>query len=212
MRSCLLFLFAASAFGSTLTPIAQPTTGYLSSTTLLAITAPEGSIVGSISDGFLTVSFQSGGSSALMDVDAVPDSWSTWGAPPDTESATPVVLAFDDPTATAMSFVFDRQLITFGVEIEPDDTSPGNLHDVTATYWLGSTLVGTIDRSVSGNGGALLFAGSGGPFDRVDVASDLDFASAQFRYTPTPEPAAFWLAGAGLLAIFRRKRSIARRT
>ncbi|HLH19598.1 MAG TPA: PEP-CTERM sorting domain-containing protein [Bryobacteraceae bacterium] len=207
MRACLLFLCAVPALGSVFTSIPQPTAGYLSSTTLLAIADPEGSIVGSVSDGFLTVSFQSGGSSALMDVDAVPDSWSTWGAPPDTESATPAVLAFDDPTATAMSFLFDRQLVTFGVEIEPDDTSPGNQHDVTATYWLGSTLVGTIDRSVSGDGGALLFAGSGGPFDRVDVASDIDFASAQFRYTPTPEPAAFWLAGAGLLAIVRRRRA-----
>jgi hypothetical protein len=48
------------------------------------------------------------------------------------------VLAPDDLTTTEIAFPFDRQLSAFGLEIEPDETSPGNLHDVTATYLIGS--------------------------------------------------------------------------
>jgi hypothetical protein len=48
--------------------------------------------------------------------------------------------------------------------------------------------VGTISRTVNGNGGALLFAGGGTAFDSVKVSSDVDFAAAEFRYADVPEP------------------------
>ena len=124
----------------------------------------------------------------LMDVNQVPTSWATWGSPPNTEGSTPKVVRPDDTTQADIAFQFSSALTIFGMELEPDDTTPGNMHLITATYFLGSTPVGTIARSVSGDGGALLFAGSGGPFDSVEVVSDIDFAAAQFRYAPASVP------------------------
>jgi hypothetical protein len=75
MRSLLLPLCALPTACETLSiAIAQLAAGYLSSAPP-PITDPEGSIVGSISVGNLTISLQSGGFPTLMDVDAAPDSW-----------------------------------------------------------------------------------------------------------------------------------------
>jgi hypothetical protein len=174
--------------------IQQPTPAYLAGTTLLPITDPEGSIISSISDSVLTISFWSAVSPIVMDVNSVPGSWATWGSPPNTESATPMVVKPDDfPGETDLLYEFSAPLLTFGMELEPDDLGQ---HTITANFLFGGNSVGVLPLSVSGNGGALLFAATGGPFDSVDVSSDVDFAAAQFRYTAsdgsitaTPEPA-----------------------
>jgi hypothetical protein len=210
----LLLLFCASLAGATsMIFIGTPTSAYTSQTTLLNIGEPEGDIVSSISDPLLTVSFLYGGASTLEDVDAVPDSWSTWGSPPDTESSTPMVLAPDDPTQTDLVFQFSSDLTEFGMELEPDDTTPGNMHTITMTFLQGANVVGTLQQSVSGDAGAMLFAGMGGPFDSVEVASDVDFAAAEFRYTEaqttaTPESSTglLTLGAMGLLAVLRARR------
>jgi hypothetical protein len=172
--------------------IAQPTPAYIAGTTLLAITDPEQSMITSESDSALTISFWSGGSPLLMDVNSVPGSWATWGSPPKTESATPRVVKPDDFTITDVLYTFSTPLSTFGMELEPDDLGT---HKMTANFLFGGSSVGTLPLSVSGNGGALLFAATGGVFDSVEVSSDVDFAAAQFRYTQsdasttaTPEP------------------------
>ena len=198
-------LCASVAYAATLVPISQPNLAYTSETTLLPISEPEGSIITSESNGSFTISFQFGGMSTLMDVNQVPTSWATWGSPPNTEGPTPKVVRPDDTTQTDIVFQFSSALTIFGMELEPDDTAPGNMHLITATYFNGNMPVGTIARSVSGNAGALLFAGSGGPFDSVEVVSDIDFAAAQFRYTTTaPElPTSVLLLGP-LVAILKR--------
>jgi hypothetical protein len=206
MKGLILLLCAGGAWAGTLVPIAQPNPGYIASSTLLTIPYVEGDIIGSVADSNLTISFRYAGLPTLMDVDAVPDSWATWGSPPSTESSTPMVLAPDDPTQTDLVFQFSQPLDLFGVELEPDDIA--NSHVITATYLLSGNPVGTIQQNVNGNGGALLFAASGGPFDSVEVTSDIDFAAAEFRYAEVPEPStALPMLGVVLLAYFRAGRS-----
>jgi hypothetical protein len=198
----LIAMGAAPLSADSLSFVLQPTAPYVSSTTLLPITDPEGSIITSISDSALTISFVSGGSPLLMDVSVTPDSWATWGAPPNTESSTPTVVHSDDPTVTDVLFQFSSVLTTFGIELEPDDTSAA--HDITATFLSNGSSIGVLQRSVDGNGGALLFAGTGAVFDSVEVSSDIDFAAAQFRYSlapPVPEPSSGLLVVAGVAAV-----------
>ena len=172
----------------TITFVSQPDTAYTSSTTLIPIGYPEASLIGSLSDGVLEIDFLSGGSPELMQVDEVPDSWATWGSPPATESPTPTVLASFDYDNEIL-YQFNRIVTTFGMELEPDDTV--NSHNIAATFLLSGTPQATLTLNVNGNGGALLFAATGGSFDAVDVSSDVDFGSAEFRYeleSQVPEP------------------------
>jgi hypothetical protein len=209
-RCALLLIMALSAAPLRAMPvfILQPTPQYTSETTLLQITDPEGSIITSVSDSVLIISFLSGGSALLMDVNAVPSSWATWGSPPNTESSTPTVVRSDDPSVTTVLFQFSVPLTTFGLELEPDDTSA--VHDITATFLYNGNTLGVLQRSVDGNGGALLFAAAGGVFDSVSVSSDVDFAAAEFRYTAVPEPSSrsFIILGGLLvgLSCLRRAR------
>jgi len=205
---------AAPLNAGTVSFFLQPTAAYVSSTTLLPITDPEGSILTSISDSHLTISFVSGGSPLPMDVSVTPDSWATWGAPPNTESSTPTVVHPDDPALTTVLFQFSSALTTFGIEVEPDDTSAA--HDITATFLSNGTSVGVLQRSVDGNGGALLFAGTGDGFDSVEVSSDIDFAAAQFRYSlapavPEPSSGLLVVAGAAAAAFCRIRRAASHR-
>jgi len=203
-----LLLCAGAARADTITFVAQPDTAYTTATTLIPIAASEGSAIGSLSDGVLEIDFLSGGSPELMQVDQVSDSWSTWASPPATESATPTVLGSFDYDNEIL-YQFNRTVTTFGMELEPDDTA--NPHNITATFLLSGTPQATLTLSVNGNGGALLFAATGGSFDAVDVTSDVDFGSAEFRYelapvVPEPSlamPLAVLLAGFAATRAFR---------
>jgi hypothetical protein len=203
MKLCLLLLLASVASAGII-PIAQPTPTYTSETTLLDFSALDYDIVSQISDGTLTVSFLSGGSPTLMDVDVVPDNWATWGSPPATENSTPSVLDSDSGYSDVV-LSFSSPLEIFGVELEPDDMST---HTITATFYDGETPVGSVQQSVSGDAGALLFAASGGPFDSVDISSDIDVGMADVRYElapiAAPEPSTLLLVGAGLALLVGR--------
>jgi hypothetical protein len=194
----VVFLACTAMQAGTITFISQPDAAYTSATTLIPITDPEGSVIGSLSDSNLTISFFSGGSPELMQVDQVPDSWATWGAPPNTESSTPTVLASFD-TDTEILYQLSQPVSTFGMELEPDDTA--NAHDITASFLLSGVPQATLTLNVNGNGGALLFAATGGRFDAIDVSSDVDFAAAEFRYEPVPEPSSWIFMAAALGAL-----------
>jgi hypothetical protein len=77
---------------------------------------------------------------------------------------------------------------TFGFEIEPDNFA---VFTVSAAYYSGATLLGTISQSINGNAGALLAAGSSTtPITSVVItipAAASGFAMAQFRYGSTFE-------------------------
>jgi hypothetical protein len=103
---------------------------------------------------------------------------------------------------------------TFGFEAEPDS---GGIDKMTATFYNGATVLGTIPLNVNGNGGALLFAAasntaftkvvltdstSGGPGACAQPNCD-DFAFTNVRFSPfaIPEPASFLLLASGIGAL-----------
>jgi hypothetical protein len=185
------------------TPIAQPDAAYLGSTTLLPITAPDFDVVSSLSDGTLGISF-----SPDLVAATVPDTWTTWGAPPDTETAAPRVLWTQGETSLTLSF--DNPVGIFGLEAQPNTAGPAS---ITATFLNGGATVGEITLDVDGAAGAKLFAASiDDPFTGViltapDTFQD-GFAIAQLRYgKAVPEPGAVTLlVGAGVAGLFLRLR------
>jgi PEP-CTERM motif len=142
----------------------------------------------------------------------VPGTWATWGCPPATESCTPNVLWNEGFSTLTISFT--SPLKTFGFELEPDNFA---VEEVTAQFFNGASLVGTIDLFPNGSAGALLFAGTTDSQFTSVVITDLaggDFAIAELRGRPapsTPEPGTMVLLGTGLLgalAVMRRKMNL----
>src|SRR5262249_34230761 len=68
-------------------PIPQPNAAYVAGTRLLPITDPDGSVVASLSNGPVTIT-----PDIPLVALTVPGTWTTWGAVPNTEGATPRVL------------------------------------------------------------------------------------------------------------------------
>ncbi len=168
------------------TPIAQPDVSYLAATTLLPISDPDFSAVSSLTDGTVTVSFDT----SLVAL-TVPTTWASWGAPPDTASTTPRVLWTNG--FTSITLTLSAPLTLFGLEAQPNTQV---MSPITASFFSGASTVGSIMQNVDGNAGARLFAATSmGSFDRVVLSSTDDFAIAQVRsgspaptYTITPTP------------------------
>jgi hypothetical protein len=206
------FTFAATALAalslaapaSAITVISTPDDGYRTLTTLIGVPASPGPRT-SWGDLDLTVSF----STPLLPL-TVGSGWATWGSPPDTEQDNPRV--FWTQGATTIEFGFSSAITAWGFEAQPN---PFSVFDITAEFYNGATLLGTITRSVDGNAGARLFAAiadAGDSFTRVVVRSDADFAVAQLRYTlpaVIPEPAtwAMMIAGFGFVGFAMRRRA-----
>jgi hypothetical protein len=168
--------------------ISQPTAAYLSGTTLLVFTDPDGTLVGGGASGGEALVY----SSDLVEY-TVPTSWAAWGTPPAVETSTPRV-GFTNGVST-LGIRLTVPAKTFGVEVEPDNHA---LEQTAAAFFSGSTLVGTIDLSPDGNGGALLFAASTttNPFTSVVITNlkGHDFAIAEERFAvAVPEPATLLL-------------------
>jgi hypothetical protein len=198
-----LAVFACLSLRADFMTIPQPTRAYVSSTTLLDFTDPEGTIVGGLSDGIETLIY----GNSLTEY-SVPVDWSNWGTPPAVETSTPQI-GF---TAgfSSLSINLWRPATTFGFELGPDALAT---EETTAAFYSGRTLVGTINLTPDGAGHALLFAASTttNPFTSVVVTNlaDDDFAIGRQRYTlasVAPEPATFFLlcVAIGAIPIARR--------
>jgi hypothetical protein len=111
---------------------------------------------------------------------SVPDSWPSWGAPPDTESDTPLVLSSNG--SNKLVFKLSETTTIFGVEVQP---AGSGAHTITATYGMTKKdlVRGTISRVPDGDGGALLLAAetSAKKFNKITIKSDAPFAVAQIR-------------------------------
>lgn len=198
-----LTLFAVPAIAQ-LNTFSSPAPPYTTATTVITFSNPNGGSVSSISGGGQTVTF----STAVLAETVPGGGWATWGAPPNTESATPRVLAAFG--ATSLTLTLSAPVSTFGFEVEPDAFASV---PITATFMNGATVLGTVTRTINGNAGALLAAASDStPITSVVITapSGADgFAIAQVRSGATfissaPVPPTIVLAVLGLasLALF----------
>jgi hypothetical protein len=196
-----LLMISIPVFADSFTIIPQPTGSYTSSTTDYGGGDGSGNFINSLGP----FNF-----SNPQSENNVPNSWATWGCPPATESCTPNVLWNQGFNTLTITFAPEK---IFGFELEPDNFA---VEEVTAQFFDGANLVGTIDLFPNGSAGALLFAAqTDGQFTSV-VITDLaggDFAIAQLRSgtTSTPEPGTMVLLGTGLLgalAVMRRKMNL----
>jgi len=195
--------------------IGTPVSAYTSGTTLLPFTDPDNTTITSLSDGTETLTY----SSPITEY-TVPATWTLWNTPPEVETSTPRVGDTCDSNGNCSSTLtigLSLPAYTFGFELEPDLYE---IDPVTARFYDGASLVGTISQSVNGEGGALLFAATTttSPFTSVvitDAYTADDFAIAQQRYggpvSITPEPASFGLMLAavfGLVVVTRLRRPV----
>ena len=165
-------------------PIATPTSAYTGSTTLIPITAADLTSLTSLSDGVQTVTL----SAPFVALTASSIYWGPWGSPPNTESSTPRLVANITPV-TSVTLTLSAPATTFGFELQPDIRS---VFAVSANFYNGSTLLGTVSQSINGDAGARLMAASSTtPITSVVIAISADasgFGIAQFRYIRAIQP------------------------
>jgi hypothetical protein len=209
------FVSAPAAYGS-LSFVAQPggtvfCGTYDVCTSLMPITAADGTTFSTVTDGIVTATLTDALLSQVVGVD-----WATWNTPPAVESATPNVGQTDGVTET---IALSQAVEVLGFELEPEEFTTDT---VTVSFFgAGSTFLGDEDLPVNGDGGALLFAAdAGSPLITSVTISDATagntFAMANFRYAglgststvPEPASASLLLIGGGLIALgsFARRR------
>jgi hypothetical protein len=114
-------------------------------------------------------------------------------------------------TTNNVTMTFGVPVTTFGVEMMPNTPTLFSGYTITAKFFDGSTLVGTISKSLLSPGGAALFAAftTTEDFTSVNLTAQSGsfplgtsgFLVAQVRYTAVPEPGtlAMGCIGLGLL-------------
>jgi hypothetical protein len=218
LSTLLLYAGFVAPARADFTPIAAPNAAYQAITNKLPVGVEGDSDVSSISDVTQTASFFISGVSAplhIYDTATAFGSWATWSSPPLSESATPEVLG----TTSQLDIQLTNASLVFGFEAEPQFFVTTV---ITADFFGGGALHqfrGEIQQSVTGDGGAKLFAGfSSGGIDDIQISSTdssfshPDFGIAQLRYgniSPVPEPKyVLLLAGVGVLLVLVRSRQI----
>jgi hypothetical protein len=213
MASCLT-LMAISGRGAKadFTPIAQPDVAYTSSTDLIDLGyIPDNTTeIFSVTDGTQTVSFDVGVAKYTVGI-----GWDTWNSPPAVETSTPEVLVRALGNSLTMSL--DVLSTTFGFELQGVEYI--NSQFLVTFLDAGLNSVGSVNLSVNGDGGALLFAGSTttSPFSRVVINNTSEdaggFAIANLRYTAVPEPASVAMIAQAIAAVgfygWRKRRGAA---
>jgi hypothetical protein len=168
------------------TPISAPDAMYLAETTKLPIPTTNYTSNSLLSDSQEIITF-----SSPMNSNGAPDQgFNNWGAPPNTESASPRILY---SFANQQTWTFSKPVREFGLEMEQNAYATATLQ---MDFYDGTTLVGSVSRTVttpgtpvgSSSAGALLFAASTDDhvFDRVVMTVPQlyysSFAVAEVRY------------------------------
>ena len=168
------------------TPISAPDAMYLAETVKLPIPTTNYTHNSSLSDSQETITF-----SSPMNSNGVPDQgFDNWGAPPNTESASPRILY---SFSNQQTWTFSKPVREFGLEMEQNAYATATLQ---MDFYDGTTLVGSVSRTVttpgtpvgSSSNGALVFAASTDDhvFDRVVMTVPQlyypSFAVAEVRY------------------------------
>ncbi len=191
-------------------PISTPDSTYVDGTTLMSLTSySNGTPLDKLVQGSQTVSF----SSILVKSNVEPGNWDTWGTPPATESSNPEILIHENMSALELSLSLASK--TFGFELQGADFTQANF---LVTFYQDTNVVGTLEQTVDGNSGALLFAGYtlNQSFTRVVIenpsANSGGWAIENIRYATTavPEPSTYLLGAIATIAcgaIARRKRA-----
>lgn len=133
---------------------------------------PDGTTVSSLDQCGITVTFTPSVVKA-----SVPNSWSSWGSPPDTETATPDILTTNGADSVTISFSAPVRLS--GAEAEPD---PFEYHVIQASFYRPSGgLKTSVARNITGQAGARLLAMKTKNIGSIVLSSDTDFAFANLR-------------------------------
>jgi hypothetical protein len=210
-----VFAIASLPAKADFNPIALPTAGYTSSTSLINIAGiPDGTTgIPSVTDGTQIVSF-----GVPMNKTTVGVNFATWGAPPFTESSTPPVLTTPPTTfvVTTLQLQLSVPSLTFGFELQGDALTT---NEFNVQFYEGAVPVGNITLFIDGTAGARLFAASStdSPFTSV-VINNVDgraggFAIANLRYTAVPEPASIAMVAQAIAVVgfygWRKRRQAA---
>lgn len=190
----LAFSFVTNCKALEFEPISMPTLGYTSQTTRIDLGPIPDSTpnMTTVFDATLSINFNPSLSKTTVGI-----GWTSWGAPPYTETVTPDILFFPNSVLTMALSVPQR---TFGFELQGDAVITNEFH---VQFFDGFQFVGSITQFINGDGGARLFAATSTTrtFDTI-VIVNVDghsggFAIANLRYSvqPVPEPAT-WATGA----------------
>lgn len=163
--------------------ISSPTSAYTGTTTTVPVSASDNSSLASISLGAQVITF-----SNPVIAQTVGVNWNDWGSVPNTEGNTPRILTAIDQTG--LTLTLSSPVNTFGFEIEPFNINPSPpgppvAFGITATFLNGSTVLGTVSRSILYNGALLEAASSHTPITSVRISSPVGaggFALARIRF------------------------------
>jgi len=205
MRSLrtLLWIGLAAALPASAQAILTPTAQYTGNTTVVPVVGADFSSVTSLSAGGKTITF-----APSMLALTTGTTWNFWGAPPNTESSTPRVLASDG--GATVTLTLSSPVNTFGFELEPANVA-GSPFSMTVTFFNGATQVAQVTRTIAYNGALLMAFSLPTPITSAVVTAPPGaggFAIAQIRFGNTflfaPPPStvpALGPAGLGTLGL-----------
>lgn len=188
--------------------------GYLHSSTKMQLSAVE-TRYSSLTDGTQTITITTSPRPILMTTIDGAGTKFGWGNPPNVESSTPLVMftgghQFGD-TTNDVTLTFSVPVTTFGVEMMPNYGTLFFGYKTTATFYDGSTILGSISKSLLSPGGARLFAAetTDAVFTSVELTAQkgnfpfgtMGFDVAEIRYQAVPEPGSLALLSLGLAVL-----------